>query len=211
MAVKWTTDDFDVFNIPGLEQRMEALTEHVRPKFEELAKTYTTYFTSKTGIEFYPHIARHARRKVNPPIDSWVAFAPNKRGYKALPHFEIGLFESHVFIILCAIYEAPTKKAIADNLLNNLETVKALPHSFFVTGDHFDPKGTSLNEAIADGTLEKLLIRLKEVKKGEFLIGLQIPREEAIQLSGEEFEEKTEETLEELMPIYRLMASADLT
>ena len=37
------------------------------------------------------HVAKHARRSVNPPIDTWVAFAPNKRGYKMLPHFQIGL------------------------------------------------------------------------------------------------------------------------
>ncbi|WP_397261357.1 DUF1054 family protein [Peribacillus simplex] len=28
-----------------------------------------------TGDEMYPHVAKHARRKVNPPNDTWVAFA----------------------------------------------------------------------------------------------------------------------------------------
>ena len=32
----WEDKDFDVFQIDGLENRMTALIENVRPKFEEL-------------------------------------------------------------------------------------------------------------------------------------------------------------------------------
>ncbi len=209
MNVRWTDTDFEVFTIPGLEQRMSALIENVRPKFEEMGKTYSTYFSSIIGEEFYPHVAKHARRKVNPPIDSWVAFATNKRGYKALPHFEIGLFKSHIFILLCAIYEAPSKQEIAINLLNNLKSLNALPNNFYVSGDHFDPNGIPLRNAFTDGSLEKLLIRLRDVKKGEFMIGLQLPKEKAVQLSAEEFAKVVENTFDELIPIYRIMVKKD--
>lgn len=64
---KWTQKDFDVFSIDGLEPRMEALINTVRPKFEELGTTFSTYFSAKTADEFHPHVAKHARRKVNPP------------------------------------------------------------------------------------------------------------------------------------------------
>lgn len=207
MTVKWTNKDFDVFTTPGLEQRMTALIENVRPKFEELGTTFSTYFSMKIGEEFYPHVAKHARRKVNPPIDSWVAFATNKRGYKALPHFEIGLFKSHIFILLCAIYEAPTKKEIANNLLKNINFFNKLPKTFNITGDHFDPNGIPLEEAIKDGTLEKLLIRLRDIKKGEFMIGLRLPKEEAVKLSTKEFEKVVEDTFDALIPLYNIMVS----
>ncbi|MGX9133527.1 YktB family protein [Rummeliibacillus sp. JY-2-4R] len=209
MKVRWTDTDFEVFTIPGLEQRMSALIEKVRPKFEEMGTTYSTYFSSKLGEEFYPHVAKHARRKVNPPIDSWVAFATNKRGYKALPHFEIGLFKSHIFILLCAIYEAPSKKEIAINLLNNLKSLEKLPSNFYITGDHFDPKGIVLRDAINDGSLEKMLIRLRDIKKGEFMIGLQLPKEKAVQLSPEEFTKVVEKTFDKLIPIYKIMVKRD--
>ncbi|MFJ8261675.1 YktB family protein [Rummeliibacillus sp. NPDC094406] len=207
MTVKWTNKDFEVFTTPGLEQRMSALIKNVRPKFEELGITFSTYFSSKIGEEFYPHVAKHARRKVNPPIDSWVAFAPNKRGYKALPHFEIGLFKSHIFILLCAIYEAPTKKEIANNLLNNVNSFDELPETFFITGDHFDPNGIPLVDAMKDGSLEKLLTRLRDVKKGEFMIGLQLPKEKTIKLSAKEFDRIVVETFDELIPIYNIMVN----
>lgn len=205
MTVKWTNKDFDVFTILGLEQRMSALIENVRPKFEELGTTFSTYFSSRTGDEFYPHVAKHARRKINPPIDSWVAFSTNKRGYKALPHFEIGMFESHIFILLCAIYEAPSKKEIANNLLNSPNSFDNLPNSFSIFGDHFDPNGLPLKEAIKDGSLKKILIRLRDVKKGEFMIGLKVPKEKAVKLSQKEFEKLAEDTFNALIPIYNMM------
>ena len=37
----WEDSDFDVFQIDGLENRMEALITRVRPKFEELGKQYS--------------------------------------------------------------------------------------------------------------------------------------------------------------------------
>ncbi len=30
----------------------------------------------------FPHVAKHARRSVNPPADSWVAFANSKEAIK---------------------------------------------------------------------------------------------------------------------------------
>ena len=32
--VQWTTEDFNVFQINGLDERMEALTTIIRPKFQ---------------------------------------------------------------------------------------------------------------------------------------------------------------------------------
>ena len=199
--IKWTNKDFDVFEIDGLEQRMEALTTIVRPKFQELGEMFSSYFSAKTGDEFFPHVAKHARRTINPPKDSWVAFAPYKRGYKSLPHFQIGLWNTHLFIIVAIIYEAPQKSEMATRLLNAMELFDKLPDSFILSGDHMSQDSISL-KAGREKQLEELLIRLRDVKKGEFLVGLHISREEAINLSSEQFLQLTEETFEALMPIY---------
>ena len=127
----WENSDFDVFQIDGLENRMEALVTRVRPKFEELGKQYSLYFSGVLGNEYFAHVAKHARRSVNPPKDSWVAFAPYKRGYKALPHFQVGLWGSHLFIILAVIYEAPDKVAIAERLLNAKEMFHTNPRPLY--------------------------------------------------------------------------------
>lgn len=198
---QWTNQDFDVFQINGLEQRMDALISLVRPKFNILGEDFSTYFSSKLGEEFFPHVAKHARRTVNPPKDSWVAFAPYKRGYKALPHFQIGLWGTHLFIVLAIIYEAPQKNMFAERLLAKKTLFNELPNDFIVSGDHMSPLAIPLSEA-KDEKLEQLLVRLRDVKKGEFLVGRHIPREQAVTLSADNLHHLIEETFDALLPIY---------
>jgi len=200
----WTKEDFDVFQIDGLENRMAGLIEKVRPKFEELGNHYSHYFSTELGQEYYPHVAKHARRSVNPPKDSWVAFAPYKRGYKALPHFQIGLWGSHAFIILAVIYEAPDKVAIAERLLKKKGLFNKLPDDFIISGDHMKPEAQLLKNEKKEG-LEQLLGRLKDVKKAEFLVGRHISKDQAVGLTEEEFLKLAEETFNYLLPIYKTM------
>lgn len=205
--IQWTTEDFNVFQIDGLEPRMHALTTIVRPKFQMLGAEYCAYFSTKLGLEFFPHVAKHARRTVNPPKDSWVAFAPNKRGYKAIPHFQIGLWETHLFIVVAIIYEAPQKKVIAERLLENMDILYSLPTDFVVSGDHMSPEATSL-QSLDNAELIRLIERLRDVKKGEFLVGRHIPCEEAITFTSEQFMALVEETFDSLVPIYTLITTA---
>jgi uncharacterized protein YktB (UPF0637 family) len=140
------------------------------------------------------------RRSVNPPNDSWVAFAPYKRGYKALPHFQIGLWKSHVFVILAVIYEAPGKSEMAELLLQ-ADAISKLPDDFMLSGDHMKPEAEPLGDLSA-ADIKKTVIRLRDVKKGEFVIGRHLPREEAVNMSPDEFHGFVERTFNELLPIY---------
>lgn len=203
MKPYWTEQDFDVFNTPGLEARMSALTDLIRPKFAELGTDFSSFFSGKTGDEFFPHVAKHMRRTVNPPNDSWVAFAPYKRGYKAVPHFQIGMWESHVFVILAVIYEAPNKTAMAENLLHS-DVLKSLSGEFVVSGDHMKPQSAALNK-LGDEGLEKVLFRLRDVKKGEFVIGRHLTKEQAAFFTKEQFYQFVEETFEALLPVYQTL------
>ncbi|ATP39207.1 hypothetical protein CSE16_03700 [Solibacillus sp. R5-41] len=202
--VKWKLDDFQVFEINGLDERMEALTSMIRPKFFTLGEFFSSYFSTITGEEFFAHVAKHARRTVNPPKDSWVAFAPYKRGYKALPHFQIGLWGTHVFIIVAIIYEAPHKQEMATRLLNQIEIFDQLSDDFIVSGDHMSPDAISL-ETARNKILNQLLVRLRDVKKGEFLIGRHILAEDAANLSSEQFMQLAEQTFEDLIPVYNVI------
>ncbi|BDH60997.1 UPF0637 protein [Lysinibacillus sp. PLM2] len=202
--IKWTNEDFDVFRIDGLEQRMEALTTIVRPKFQILGEHFSQYLSLNQGEEFFPHVAKHARRTVNPPKDSWVAFAPYKRGYKALPHFQIGLWDTYLFIIVAIIYEAPQKNIMAKRLLENIEIFDNLPNNFIFSNNHMSQDAISL-EIGREEKLEHALTYLHDVKKSDFLVGRHISREEAVQLSSDQFLSIAEETFEALLPIYNVM------
>lgn len=203
VKIQWTSKDFDVFQTEGFAERMEALKTIVRPKFEALGEYFAGYFSAKTGEEFYPHVAKHARRTVNPPKDSWVAFAPYKRGYKSLPHFQIGLWNSHLFIILAIIYESGQKTDYANRLLQSIDIFNDLPDDYVVSGDHMSPNAIPLKDA--KEKVKELLVRLRDVKKGEFLVGVHIPRERCVQLTPEEFLRVCENTFETLIPIYNVI------
>lgn len=201
----FSKNDFNVFTIGGLEERMQNLTDIVRPKFHQLGEHFSSYFSAKTGDEFFYHVAKHARRTVNPPKDSWVAFSNYKRGYKALPHFQIGLWESHLFIVLAVIYEAPQKADMAERLLSSMDAFQAIDSNYSISGDHTSPLYETIDESSKEEQLTKLLIRLKQVKKGEFLIGRYIKCEEVCKLSEKQFIDLATETFDQLMPIYSAM------
>ncbi|MFI2857573.1 DUF1054 domain-containing protein [Paenibacillus sp. JSM ZJ436] len=196
--------DFDVFTVPGLEARMDALIENVRPKLEALGAELAPFVSAICGEEMFVHVAKHARRTVNPPVDTWVAWAAGKRGYKALPHFEVGMFESHVFVIFAIIYESPNKTVFAGHLEQQLPEIrKQLPESFYWSTDHMKPEGTP-HEQMDSEAFAELIRKLKQVKKAEVMCGLRIPREEASRMNGEELSGMIQNTFETLLPLYRL-------
>lgn len=136
----FSQDDFNVFRIEGLDARMEAIKTTIRPKFEQLSNHFAPTLSSLCGDEMFVHIAKHARRTVNPPADTWVAFANSKRGYKKLPHFQIGLWETHVFVWFAVIYESPIKEQFGKLLKQNMEEIRQnIPDSFVWSKDHTKP------------------------------------------------------------------------
>jgi len=78
----FTPTDFEVFKIEGFSARMEKIYEHVRPKLIRLGHELAPELARKLHLEFFPHVAKHARRTVNPPPETWAAFGPSPRGYK---------------------------------------------------------------------------------------------------------------------------------
>lgn len=78
----FTASDFDIFKIEGFSARMEKIYAHVRPKLLRLGDDLAPEMARKLHLEFFPHVARHVRRTVNPPSETWVAFGPSPRGYK---------------------------------------------------------------------------------------------------------------------------------
>lgn len=200
----WNTEDFDLFEIEGLHKRMIALQTRVQPKFNQLGIAFSAHLSAHGTDEFFYHVAKHARRTVNPPTDSWVAFAPSNRGYKALPHFQIGLWNTHLFIIIAVIYENPDKKGIAERIEQHLKTITALPPSYIVSGDHMKPEAHDLH-TMEKADLVKLLERLKTVKKAEFLVGRHLSNEEATRMTETEFLSYTEETIDQLLPVYDII------
>lgn len=196
--------DFDLFEIPGLEERMEILTKQLRPKFHMFGEELSGALSDITGETMFPHVAKHARRKTNPPNDSWIAFASNKRGYKMLPHFQITVWNSHVLIQWGIIYEAKNKQVFAENLKKHLDSIqKGIPGSYQWSKDHMKPEGTIQNEMTTEDFLD-FSDRLLHNKNGEIMVGLRVPRAEALRYTKEEFYKIVLDTWSSLNDLHKL-------
>ena len=200
----FNTQDFNVFQTDGLEERMDQIINQIRPKLEDLGNKYAEELTALTGEEMFYHVAKHARRTVNPPKDTWVAFAPNKRGYKMLPHFQIGLWETHVFIWFALIYESPIKDSYGKVFLKNINKIKKnIPNDFVWSDDHMKPESYTHRE-VKKERLEEMAIRLSTVKKAELLCGVRIEKDKAVKMSEDDWYNRFTETFKTLLPLYNL-------
>lgn len=190
--------DFDTFLIEGLDARMEAIQTRIQPKFQQIGSELVDYLSAHLGNEMYLHIARHARRTVNPPKDTWLAIADNKRGYKKHPHFQVGVFDDHIFIWLAFIYELDHKKAIAETFVDSFDEIKQLPSNYVVSLDHMK-KG-----AIPLGDVQmKDVERFRDIKKAEFLIGQHLSIDDKRITDGEAFLKIAKNTVHTLIPLYQ--------
>ncbi|HDG0275369.1 TPA: YktB family protein [Staphylococcus aureus] len=193
--------DFKAFNVEGLDARMEALNEYIRPQLHELGEYFSDFFTSQTGETFYPHVAKHARRSVNPPKDTWVAFATSKRGYKMLPHFQIGMFEDQLFVMFGIMHEAKDKATRAKVFERKFKAIQQLPDDYRVYLDHMKPDKPFIKD-LTDDDLKEAIQRAINVKKGEFFIARAITPQDKRLKSDKAFIAFLEETFDQFLPFY---------
>src|SRR5699024_8146432 len=89
----------------------------------------------------------------------------------------------------------------ADKWLDDFGIFRDFPQSYEVSLDHMKPKKTPLAD-MSDEDLEAGLVRLKNVKKGEFLVGkVYRPDDEAFE-SDEAFIKDLETVMEMLFRLY---------
>ncbi|MDQ6420880.1 DUF1054 domain-containing protein [Paenibacillus sp. LHD-117] len=203
----FTHADFGVFRLEGLDERMKGIQSLIQPKFRMIGEKLAEELAERSGHEMFLHIAKHARRTVNAPKDTWLSICGNKRGYKAHPHFQLGLFDDHVFIWLALIYEVPNKKAIAAAYLDQMdEVIGAVPTGYKLSLDHMkkDAADTGLMD---DEAWKTALIRFRDVQKAELLIGRHIAADDLMLRDGERLLDFALETYDALMPLYKLACS----
>lgn len=199
----FTNSDFSVFSIEGFEPRMRALKTLLQPKLNDLGHYFAPALSAITNDEMIAHVAKHARRKINPPIDTWVAFANNPRGYKMLPHFQVGLWGTHLFIWYAVIYEAPNKIEIGNKLEANINDIYSnIPDHFVWSDDHTKPSAIQHGK-MSKGELLELFRKPQKVKKAEILCGLHIDREKVVNMNPSVLLQTIEDALIQLVPLYK--------
>lgn len=196
------TNDFKAFTVDGLDNRMEALNKHVRPQLHELGEYFSQYLEATTREVFYPHVAKHARRSVNPPKDTWVAFATNNRGYKMLPHFQIGLFENQLFVMYGVMHEAKDKAQRVKVFEEQFHTLINLPSDYSLSLDHMSQEKTYIKD-MSDDEIQSAIDRVKKVKKGELFVARTLAPNADELKTDKSFLNFLEETFEQLLKFYK--------
>lgn len=190
---------FDVFNIEGLDNRMDGIRKKIQPVFQSIDERVVNELSNELGEELPIHIAQHRRRTTNAPDFTWSAMGGDNRGYKKYPHFQLGITPSYVVIWLSFIDNPQNEVLMAQTCMEHIEWFNHLPSDFVVNTDHTKNNYHALEET----QLMKDLTRWKEVKKGEFQIGRVILKEDFSTKSSEELFDYILETYQQLIPIYQ--------
>ncbi len=202
----FSSADFDTFALDDFAQRMESIKTTVRPKLEAIGRDLATVLGGLCGHPMHPITAKHLRRRVNPPNDTWVAWSASKRGYKMLPHFQLGLWRTHAFIQAGVIYEAQGRAQFADLLLGNLEALQAaIPGHYRWMEDYTRPEGIRQSD-MTRSDFERIAQRLRNKKEADCMVGLSIDRTDVI-MAGASFKETALGVMRTIMPVYVLASS----
>ena len=112
----FTPTDFAVFKIQGFSARMQEIYARVRPKLMRLGDELAPELARKLHLEFFPHVARHARRTLNPPPETWAAFGPSPKGYKRYGYLALCISGAGLHARMVVKAEADRRPEIARGL-----------------------------------------------------------------------------------------------
>ena len=199
--------DFKVFDVKGFQARMAEIRGRIRPKLETLGQSLAPAIAHATATETFPHVAKHARRTVNPPDDTWVAFGPDQRGYKKHPHFKVAVSRDCVRFLFEVGPEYTDKKRWAAAWKKNspklapvLGRVQDL--AWFKNEHDEEPAGPLAD--LGPDAWAALGDELTRVRDGQIVIGRAVPASEAARWSDAECRAAALQTFRTLAPLYRL-------
>jgi uncharacterized protein YktB (UPF0637 family) len=203
----FTASDFKVFEIPGFKPRMEAIKTRIRPKLEAAGRDLRTDVSRIGGGEAFAHVARHARRSVNPPDDTWVAFAQDKRGYKKHCHFKVAVSRGAVrFLFEAGPEHADKKRWVAAWKRHGPQLVPVLRRGkglAWFRNEHDEQPAAVLTELSPDD-VARLADELVRRRDGQLVLGRAVAAEEAARWRPRDYARVARETFHLLAPLYRL-------
>src|SRR3989338_5301041 len=193
----FTPADFKVFDIEGFTPRMEAIKTRIRPKLEAIGRALLPDVARIGGNQAFAHVARHARRTVNPPNDTWVAFALDKRGYKKHCHFKVAVSRGPVRFLFEAGPEHAGKKRWASawkrqgpQLAPVLRRAKGLA---WFKNEHDEAPAAILADLPAEA-VTRLGEELLRTRDGQIVLGRAVTAQEAARWKPADYARAARET-----------------
>lgn len=206
-SIAFGAADFKIFEVNGFPHRMAAIRERIRPKLDALGQRLLADVSRATNGDTFAHVARHARRTVNPPDDTWVAFAGDPRGYKKHCHFKVALSRHAVRFLFEVGPEHADKRRWAAAWKQNaprlgpvLRRMKGLA---WFKNEHDEEPAAMLAELSVEA-LAALGDELLRARDGQLVLGRRVPAAEAARWTEAQYRAAALETIRALAPLYRL-------
>ena len=203
----FTAKSFQVFAIPDFPGRMAAIRGQIQPKLFALAEEIGPKLKPIVGSEAFPHVAKHMRRTVNPPEDTWVAFGPEKRGYKKAQHFKLAI-SRHCIRFLFEMgpeYADKAKWVRAWERETGRLAVKLKkgPGLGWYKNEH-DEESAALLASLSLQKIGRLAGELTRRKEGQLVLGRRLEQAEVLRLNPGAFMRTALDVFRVLAPLYRL-------
>jgi uncharacterized protein YktB (UPF0637 family) len=199
--------DFEVFALRGFQERMGEIRRRIRPKLEVLGERLAPELKRSTGEPVFAHVARHARRTVNPPEDTWVAFAGDPRGYKKHPHFKLAVSRNGLRFLFEVGPEHADKKSWAAAWKRSAPrlgpVLRGLPGIGWFKNEHDEEPAAGLGDLSLD-EVARLGDELTRTRDGQLVLGRLVPAAEAMKWPETRVRSAALETFRALAPLYRL-------
>jgi len=200
--------DFKVFDVKGFQPRMGGIRTRIRPKLETLGRSLAPALARSLGGDTFAHVAQHARRTVNPPDDTWVAFGPDARGYKKHCHFKVAVSRHCVrFLFEIGPEHADMKrwaaawKKNAGKLAPVLRRMKDLA---WFKNEHDETPAAALSDMTPEALVE-MADEIVRTRDGQLVLGRVVAADEAARWTEAQYRGAALETFRALVPLYRLL------
>ncbi|WP_164506922.1 DUF1054 family protein [Lapidilactobacillus bayanensis] len=191
-----TRTSFDVFNDPTLSGRLAKIQTEVDPDFEILGEHLTQLLYPELHQKLKVHLAKHLRRHKNPPVDTWLALSSNSRGYKMMPHFEVGLWPDKLFITLALLSDMKNRDQVAASL-SELDW-QIIP-AFHISTNH----ASSDSQEYSQETWETAVEKFQQDPKSDFVLGMWIAKDDPQFADPQLIEQLIQNQIIDLAPLYQ--------
>ena len=186
----FTAKDFKVFEISGFHERMGAIAASVRPKLAGIGEELAPKLAGMIDQPLFVHVAKHARRTVNPPDDTWAAIGAGRRGYKKDVHFKVAVSRNCVRLLFEVGPEYYDKSEWAlkwnRDIKEIAEAVRSKRNLAWFKDEHDEDPEAVLSEWSLD-ELGSLARELTRRKNGQLVVGRRIDRKELLQMKPAQF------------------------
>jgi uncharacterized protein YktB (UPF0637 family) len=197
----FTPVDFEVFKVDDFSERMQQIYAHVRPKLLRLGDELAPQLGRKLHLEFFPHVAKHARRTVNPPSETWAAFGPSPRGYKRYGYLALCISSVGLHARVVVKSEADDRSAMARNLKTQAaQLTKEFKGNPLARYDRWDFAGLPGGQRVAPELIDTLAENVAK-KTGGLDLGFGWNLRESLRLDRDELLD----AFRELAPLYRIL------